>query len=187
MDLGLTDKVAFIAGASRGIGFAIARSFLREGARVVITGRNAASLAQARSILTTEADLSDVLAICGDMAVRSEIQRALEETLTTFGELDAVIANVGSGEASGGWDLSSEDWQSVLNGNLLGSMALASASLSHLVARGRGSLIFISSIAGVEAINAPVTYSAAKAAILNATKNVSRLVGPHGVRVNAVA
>jgi 3-oxoacyl-[acyl-carrier protein] reductase len=187
VDLGLTNKVAFIAGASRGIGLAIARAFLREGARVVITGRNAESLAQAKSICITEADPRQVLAICGDMTARPEIDSALEETLTTFGGLDAVIANVGSGEASGGWELSCEDWQTVLNLNLVGSMALASASLSRLVARGQGSLTLISSIAGIEAINAPVTYSAAKAAVQSAMKTVSRLVGPKGVRVNAVA
>lgn len=187
MDLALTNKVAFIAGASRGIGLAIARAFLREGARVVITGRNAESLSQAKSICKAEADPRQVLAICGDMTSRPEIDRALEETLTTFGGLDAVIANVGSGQALGGWDLTAEDWQTVLNLNLVGSMALASASLSRLVGRGQGSLTLISSIAGIEAINAPVTYSAAKAAVQSATKTISRLVGPHGVRVNAVA
>jgi 3-oxoacyl-[acyl-carrier protein] reductase len=185
VDLGLTNKVAFIAGASRGIGLAIARAFLSEGARVVITGRNAESLSQAKSIC--KADPGQLLAICGDMTAGPEIESALEETLTTFSGLDAVIANVGSGAASGGWDLTSDDWQTVLNLNLMGSMALASASLSRLVGRGQGSLTFISSIAGVEAINAPVTYSAAKAAIQNAMKNFSRLVGPQGVRVNAVA
>ena len=187
MDLGLHDKVAFIAGSSRGIGLAIAHAFVCEGAKVVITGRNIESLEKASALLTAEADPQRVLSIRGDMTDPADIRRALDETVATFGGIDAVVANVGSGTARGGWDLTLDDWQSVLNINLLGSMALASAALPHLISRGSGSLTFISSIVGCEAINAPVTYSAAKAAVQSAMKSLSRLVGSHGVRVNAVA
>ena len=187
MDLGLHDKVAFIAGSSRGIGLAIARAFLREGAKAVITGRNAESLEKASALLAAEAGAQRVLSIRGDMTDPKEIQRALDETVAIFGGIDAVVANVGSGTARGGWNLTLDDWQSALNINLLGSMALASAALPHLIARGGGSLTFTSSIVGCEATNAPVTYSAAKAAVQSAMKSLSRLVGPHGVRVNAVA
>lgn len=187
MDLGLHDKVAFVAGSSRGIGLAIARAFLREGAKVVITGRSAEALEEATALLITEASAQRVLSICGDMTNPTDIRRALDEAISAFDGLDAVVANVGSGIARGGWDLTLDDWQSALNINLLGSMALASAALPHLIVRGFGSLTFISSIAGCEAINAPVTYSAAKAAVLSAMKSLSRMVGSHGVRVNAVA
>lgn len=187
MDLGLHDKVAFVAGSSRGIGLAIARAFLREGAKVVITGRSAEALEEATALLITEAGAQRVLSIQGDMANPSDIQCAVDETVSAFGGLDAVVANVGSGIARSGWELTLDDWQSALNINLLGSMALASAALPHLIARGSGSLTFISSIAGCEAINAPVTYSAAKAAVQSAMKNLSRLVGTQGVRVNSVA
>jgi len=98
-----------------------------------------------------------------------------------------VVANVGSGTAPSGWDLSPDDWQAALTANLLGSMALARKAMSRLIARGGGNITFVSSIAGVEAINAPIGYSAAKAAVLSAMKSLSRLVGPQGVRVNAVA
>ena len=187
MDLGLHDKVCFIVGSSRGIGFAIARAFLREGAKVVITGRNAASLEEATSLLVTESGVQRVLSIQGDMTKPADIRHVLDETVSPFGGLDAVVANVGSGTARGGWDLTLDDWQSTLNINLLGSMALASIALPYLIARGGGSITFITSIAGCEAINAPVTYSVAKAAVQSAMKSLSRLVGPQGVRVNAVA
>ncbi len=187
MDLGLRGKVAFIAGSSRGIGLVIACAFLREGAKVVITGRNVESLEKASALLAAEAEARRVLSIRGDMTDPKEIRHALDEALATFGGIDAVVANVGSGTARGGWDLTLDDWQSVLKINLLAGMALASAAMPHLIARGGGSLTFTSSIVGCEAINAPVTYSAAKAAIQSAMKNLSRLVGPQGVRVNAVA
>ena len=187
MDLGLNNKVAFITGSSRGIGLAIARAFLREGAKVVITGRDADSLEGARALLATETDAESVLSVQGDMTKPEDIRRALDETISTYGGIDAVVANVGSGTFRGGWELELNDWQSALDINLLGSMVLASEAMPHLIARGGGSLTFISSIAGSEAINAPLTYSAAKAALQSAMKNLSRLVAPHGVRVNAVA
>jgi 3-oxoacyl-[acyl-carrier protein] reductase len=121
------------------------------------------------------------------MTIPTEVERALAEARSRFGPLDAVIANVGSGEARGGFALSRDDWDVVLRQNLLAGMILAGAALDQLVSRGGGSFTFVSSIAGYEAINAPVTYSAAKAAVLSGMKSLSRLVGSKGVRVNAVA
>ncbi len=187
MDLGLDGKVAFIAGSSRGIGLAIAHAFLREGARVVVSGRRTEALQAARKALDESARNSQVLAVQGDLTDPASIRRAIEDTVNTCGGIDAVVANIGSGTARGGWDLGLEDWQSVLNTNLIGGMMLAGAALPHLMKRDGSSLTFISSIAGCEAINAPLTYSAAKAALQSAVKSLARLVGARGVRVNAVA
>ncbi len=187
MDLSLGDKVAFIAGSSRGIGLAVAQAFLREGARVVISGRDPDSLDQARKLLTAAAGRERTLAIAGDMTREAGLEEALGRVEATFGRLDAVVANVGSGTARAGWDLSPEDWQAALDLNLLGSMRLARKAMPYLIAGGGGSITFIASIAGVEALNAPMTYSAAKAALLSGMKSLARLVGPQGVRVNAVA
>lgn len=187
MDLGLRDKVAFLAGSSRGIGLAIAAAFLREGGKVVITGRNARSLEEASALLMSQSSPERVLAIQSDLTDTADIERALDEAVSTFGGLDAVVANVGSGTSRAGWELDLQEWESTLKINLLGSMVLASAALAHLADRDGASLTFISSIAGHEAINAPIPYSAAKAAVLNGMKNLSRLAGSKGVRVNAVA
>ena len=186
MELGLDDKVAFVAGSSRGIGLSIAQAFLREGARVVITGRDGDRLAGAWQQLARAFSPERVLSIRGDMTDRQDIERALNETIDVHHGVDAVVANVGSGTARTGWQLSEQDWQESLNINLLGGMALASAATPHLIARG-GSLTFISSITGAEALSAPVPYSASKAAVLSAMKNLSRILGSDGVRVNAVA
>jgi 3-oxoacyl-[acyl-carrier protein] reductase len=187
MDLGLDRKLAFIAGSSRGIGLAIARGFLREGARVIITGRDADALELAAASLADLAGPESVLAIQGDLTIESEIERSFAAATAQFGPVDAVIANIGSGQAPAGFAISEHEWNSVLDLNLMGGMLLAKVALANLVDHGRGSLTFISSIAGCEAINAPVPYGAAKAAVLSAMKSLSRLVGPKGVRVNAVA
>lgn len=85
MDLGLRDKVAFIAGSSRGIGFAIARAFLREGARVIVTGTNADALQQALATLVGEASPERVYSVRGDMTAPADIQRALDEGAAAVG------------------------------------------------------------------------------------------------------
>lgn len=176
-----------MAGSSRGIGLAIAGAFIREGAKVVITGRDAQSLGEAKETLIAQTGAERVHAIQADMSEPADIQRAVDDALATFGGLDAVVANVGSGSGPRGWELDIHDWESSLKENLSGSMMLAGATLSHLGTRDNASLTFISSIAGLEAINAPLPYGAAKAALLHGMKALSRLAGTSGVRVNAVA
>lgn len=185
MNLELGGSVALIAGASRGIGLAIARGFAREGADVVITGRSPEPLESARRQVEADGP-GRVVAVAGDMTQEDSIARALEAA-ERFGGVDAVVANVGSGSARGGFNLTRADWQAVLDQNLIGGALLASAALERLTAQGSGSLTFVSSIAGWEAIAAPVTYGAAKAALLHVTKALARQVGGRGVRVNAVA
>ena len=186
MDLRLRDQVVFIAGSSRGIGLAVAQAFLREGAKVGISGRNPGDLEQARALLLADAGPERVAAVAGDMTREPDLDQALSRVEAALGGLKAVVANVGSGTARPGWDLS-PDWHAALDLNLLGSMALASKVMPRLINGGGGSITLVSSIAGVEAINAPLGYSAAKAALLSAMKGLSRLAGPQGVRVNAVA
>jgi NAD(P)-dependent dehydrogenase (short-subunit alcohol dehydrogenase family) len=188
LDLELEGRAIFLAGSSRGIGAAIARAFVREGARVVITGRSPERLEATRAELAREAGSPGrVLAIAADLRVAPEVAAAVERAVRELGALDAAVANVGSGTARAGWDLGPEDWRAVLDENLLASALLASAAIPHLVAS-RGSLTFVSSIAGREALDgAPLTYGAAKAALESAMKSLARQLGPSGVRVNAVA
>ena len=186
MDLALTGQRVLVAGSSRGIGLAIARGFAQEGARVIITGRNAETLAVARQALVAETG-GEVLALSGDMTDAADIRRIVAESVAAFGALDTVVANVGTGAVRPGYALEPADWDRALQANLYGAMTLAAQVLPDLVARRSGSLTFISSIAGVEAIGAPVSYSAAKAALHLAMKAMARQVGPHGVRVNAIA
>lgn len=185
MDLGLTDAAVLVAGSSRGIGLAIARGFLAEGARVTITGRDAAGLEAARAGLAATFGATRVLAVCGDLTEENDIAAAFDATTAAFGRLDAVTANIGSGSGLAGPAPGRLEWDRMLTLNLLGSVRLAEAALARLTVG--GSLTFISSIAGLETLGAPIPYEAAKAALLAAMKGYARAVGPSGVRVNAVA
>jgi 3-oxoacyl-[acyl-carrier protein] reductase len=186
MDMGLTDAGVLVAGASHGIGLAVAAAFAGEGARVTITGRDSAALDAARGDLECRYP-GRVRAFQGDMRDEAAIRRALDDTAAAFGRLDAVVANVGSGSSVPGYAVPAERWQEALATNLLGGALLAGAALERLVAAKAGSVTFVTSIAGIESIEAPVAYSAAKAALTMAMKGYARQVGRHGVRVNAVA
>jgi len=188
MDLKLTGQVAFVAGSSRGIGKAIAAALLAEGARVVITGRDEASLRAAQMDLTSAKTQDNLFAIRGDFADAATIGRAFERTVQHFGRLDHMIANLGTGSGKPGWDQSEDDWQRLFEANFFASTRLTQAALPHLLAnKDGGSVLYISSIVAVEATPAPLPYSAAKAALVNYSKNLARQLGAQKVRVNTIA
>jgi len=125
MDLGLKNKVAFVAGASRGIGNAIASAFLREGSRTVITGRTPEKLEQARTTLAKQWGEDYVLAIAGDLTAPDTIKNAFRETIARWGNIDCVVANIGSGKSTPGWDLSDKDWSMALEQNFWPGIRIA--------------------------------------------------------------
>lgn len=188
MDMKLMDQVAFVAGSSRGIGRAIAAALLAEGARVVITGRDAASLETARGEMAALAGQERVLAIAGDFANAATIASAMERTVREFGQIDHLVANLGTGSGKPGWEQAEEEWERLFAMNFFASVRLTQAVLPHLLGNAEGgSVLYIGSIVGVEATPAPLPYSAAKAALKNYAKNLARQVGGQKIRVNTIA
>ena len=184
----LANEVAFVAGSSRGIGRAIAAALLAEGARVVITGRDGASLQRTQTELATAGDEDRILAIQGDFADAATIARAFEQTMERFGRIDHLIANLGTGRGKPGWEQAEEEWERLFEANFFASVRLTQAVLPHLLGNpGGGSILYISSIVAVEATAAPLPYSAAKAALVNYSKNLARQIGARKVRVNTIA
>jgi 3-oxoacyl-[acyl-carrier protein] reductase len=185
MDLGLTDQVVFVAGSSRGIGRGIAAALLAEGARVVLTGRDAASLEATRVELGQD---DRVLAIAGDFGDAEVIAGAFARTVERFGRIDHLIANLGTGSGKPGWEQDEAEWTRLFEANFFASVRLTQAVLPHLLGNAEGgSVLYISSIVGVEATGAPLPYSAAKAALNNYAKNLARQLGARKVRVNTIA
>ncbi|GAC1362754.1 MAG: SDR family NAD(P)-dependent oxidoreductase [Acidobacteriaceae bacterium] len=192
MDLDLKQQVVFVAGSSRGIGRAIAATLLAEGARVVLTGRSESSLADAVRDLRRDKTAEDetagrLLPITADLTDSAAIEEAYAQTLERFGRIDHLVANLGTGSGTPGALPSAEDWSRLFELNFFASVRLTEALLPRLRAQGAGSILYLSSIVGVEATPAPLPYSAAKAALINYAKNLSRLVAADGIRVNTIA
>ena len=185
MELGLTGKRTLIAGASRGIGLAMAEVFLREGARVALLARNPEPLSEANRRLVAEYGKAQVLACPIDCADELAWPAVLEKILSTWGGLDVAIANVGDGQGPQDALPDAEHFRVAWRSNFITSEVTARATLPLLEASG-GCLLFVSSIAGLEAIGAPTDYSVAKTALVALTKQMARRLAP-GVRVNCLA
>ncbi len=186
MDLELNGRIVFVAGSTRGIGLGIAEGFLREGARVAISGRYEKRLNETASRLSQEFGSDRVIGIAGNLSDAITVRDALEKIVKTWGRLDVLVANVGAGGGTIGWDVAPEEWQRVFDVNLWATVRVAQAAVP-LLKTSRGNIVFISSITGVENTGAQLPYSAAKAALNSLSKNLARELGRDGVRVNAVA
>jgi L-ribulose-5-phosphate 3-epimerase len=185
MDLQLTGRVAFIAGSSRGIGKAIAHALLREGCRICITGRDSVALdASSRELRAKSPD--GVLAIPGNFTKTSVIGAAFSTVHREWGAPEILVANIGSGSGEPGWRHEEDEWERLFNINFFGSVRLAQAVIPYMQPQG-GSILFVASIAALEATLAPLPYSAAKAALLNYSKNLSRVLAADKIRVNCLA
>ena len=175
----LTGKVALVTGGGTGIGAAIARRFAAEGARVVVMGRRAGPIEE------VAAEIGGV-AVSGDAARRADARGAVDAAVQRFGGLDILVANAG-GEGGGAvTDIGDETWRSSLDANLTSAFACAREALPRLIDRGGGSIVVVSSVAGVATGPEMASYTAAKHALIGLTRSLAVDYGPKGVRVNAL-
>ncbi|HEX5059986.1 MAG TPA: SDR family oxidoreductase [Kofleriaceae bacterium] len=181
MDLGLAGKACLVAGASRGIGRAIAHSLAREGARVAAVARGEADLA------TLMRELGEGhTSIVADVVTAEGASAAVDGTIAAFGGLDVVIAVVGKSFARDASGMDDDDLAKSLDMNLWSSARVAQRAVPHLVARGGGSITLITSIWGREAGGAP-GYNVAKAGVMALAKALARDYAKHNIRVNSIA
>jgi 3-oxoacyl-[acyl-carrier protein] reductase len=187
VNLGLEGRAFVVGGASRGIGLGIARTLLEEGARVAITARSEAPLEEAARELRREHGEDRVQAHAGDLADPGHAAAVVAAVRDAWGAPAGGVLNAGSGSGAGDREVGLDEWRRLFDANLWPSVALAEALLPELAAGGGGSLVFVSSIAGREAVGAPLPYGAAKSALEHYVNALARRAGPDGVRVNAVA
>ncbi len=185
MELGLTGKRVIVTGASRGIGAAIARQFLQEKAQVQLISRGSEQLYNTEDELQKLFGADKVKAQkcdCTDASALAELQRAVKKS---WQGVDIVVANIGDGRSVTDPLPDDVQWQNTWNTNFESALLTARTFLP-LLQQSKGCLLFISSIAGLEAIGAPVDYSTAKAALFALAKNISKKLAPD-VRVNIIA
>lgn len=192
MELGLKGRHVFIAGASRGIGRGIAEAFLAEGAKVTLTGRGEASLNAAKMALGKQFGTDGIFATAGDMTKTDVLAAAFDAAEKALGPVHTLVCNVGLDGAPPGFDVSDELWDAGIAQNFLGSVRLAREALKRITPRPAEeregfNIIFVSSIAGCEALGTPLTYGSSKAALNHAAKEMAKLVGRENIRVNVIA
>lgn len=179
----LDGKVALITGAGTGIGAAIARRFVADGARICITGRRREPLeALAQSLL------GGAVRVCaGDVTRAQDVQCMVTTALELTGRLDVLVNNAAIDP--GGTtvvDLDPELWHRVLETNLTGPMYLMKASIPHMISAGGGSIINIASLGGLRCLPGMPAYSASKAGLIMLTQQVALDFGPQRIRCNVV-
>ena len=185
MKLDLNRKVVVVTGASGGIGQAIAREFLAEGCRVALIAREKSRLSKVASDLKKVFGSENVLDISADCTKEDNVEKAILEIVTLWSSLDIAVANIGDGRGEHSAIPSATSFHKSFESNLSTAELLSRVTEPHL-RKSRGNLLFISSIAGLEAIGAPTDYSMAKAALLMFAKQLSHKLAPE-VRVNCIA
>ncbi|MGB3440586.1 MAG: oxidoreductase [Actinophytocola sp.] len=181
MELELTGRVAVVTGASKGIGLAVTRALAGEGVRVA---------AGARKMSADLAGLGDtVLPFDVDLSTPDGPARLVDAAVQEFGVLDILVNNVGAVRPRPGGFLSvtDDDWSTALTINLLAAIRTTRAALPHLMARQTSTIVTVCSVNSFLPDPLVIEYGAAKAALANLSKALSKEFGPAGVRVNTVS
>ncbi len=177
-------RVAVITGGARGIGLATAQRLGGMGAAVVMIDVDASSLGAARQHLDEGIEL---LTVAADVSDQFQVQPAIEQALDRYERIDVLVNNAGiAGRSLPTWELTHEDWNSVLAVNLTGAFLCTRAVLPNMRARGYGRVVNVASIAGKEGNPNAVPYSASKAGLIGLTKAVAKEVANDNILVNCI-
>jgi NAD(P)-dependent dehydrogenase (short-subunit alcohol dehydrogenase family) len=180
----LKDKVAIVTGGTSGIGRATALLFAREGARVVVVGRDPARGQQV--VDEIEAAGGEAMFIRCDVRFPDECRRAVEGTLEALGRIDVVVNNAGVFYANTAIDCTEEEWDETVDISLKGTFLMSKYALPHMIEGGRGAIVNVASGWGLVGGNEAAAYCAAKGGVVLLTKALAVDHSAQGIRVNCV-
>ena len=181
----LSGKVAVVTGASRGLGQSMARALAGAGADLVLTSRDASTLA---SFIEELAALGrKALAVQVDVTREADIAHMVDAAIEAYGQIDILVNNAGVNIRKPSLDVTWEDWDTVVNTNLKGSYFCAQAVGREMIKRRTGKIINIGSCTSVFGMEAIVPYAASRGGALQMTKSLAAEWGRYGVNVNLLA
>ena len=183
----LKDKVAIITGGSRGIGYATAEAFLREGAAVVITASSPATAEKAVASLKEKYPQSRIRGISPELSKLEEVRSAFRQITEEFGCIDILVNNAGVSESTPFMEYTEETFDKVMDLNVKGVFNATRAASECMVPRGEGVILTTSSMVSISGQPSGIAYPASKFAVNGLTVSLARELGPKGIRVNAVA
>jgi 3-oxoacyl-[acyl-carrier protein] reductase len=180
----LKGRTAVVTGGAKGIGYSTAERFLASGAAVSLWDLDGARLAEAQADLAGKGEVeAEIL----DVTDPAALARATQATLDRFGAIDVLVANAGVvGVMKTTWEHTLEDWERILRLDLTGVFLTCRAVIPHMLERGYGRIVTVSSIAGLEGNANNSAYSAAKAGIIALTKSLGKELAKSGVIINCV-
>jgi SDR family mycofactocin-dependent oxidoreductase len=193
----LEGKVAFITGGARGQGRAHAIRSAQEGADIVVVDiadqLESVSYAMARkedlseTVAQVEALDRRALSFTVDVRQQDQVDQAVSKAISAFGGIDILIANAGIWNMAPFWELTDRDWDEMIGTNLTGVWKSAKAVAPHMIERGSGSIVVISSVNGIEPGAGYAHYVAAKHGAIGLMKSMALELAPHGIRCNAIS
>jgi 3-oxoacyl-[acyl-carrier protein] reductase len=179
----LKDKVAYITGGSKGIGYGIAKTLLNEGMRVAITSRNLTSAKKAAESLSN--DPTRILAIESEVSSMASEVKALQSVIEHFGQLDVLISNAGVGHFAPIDTLSETEWKQTIDTNLTGVFNSVKAGIDALK-KTKGYIITIASLAGTNFFETASAYNASKFGLVGFTQAIMLDLRKYGIKVTTI-
>ena len=183
----LQNKVAIITGGSRGIGYATAEAFLKEGATVILTASSEANAQKAASKLKEAYPNAAVAGISPDLSSLDSVREAFQSVVDTYGSLDILVNNAGVSESTPFLSYTEETFDKVMDLNVKGLFNATRAAAALMEEKGQGVILNTSSMVSISGQPSGVAYPASKFAVNGMTVSLARELGPKGIRVNAVA
>lgn len=183
----LKNKVAVVTGGTRGIGFATVKTFLKNGAKVVLFGSRKETVNKALAKLNEENKSYDVIGMYPNLTSEKEIREAFSEIKSKFGKIDILVNNAGMSARNSIYDYSLEDFEKIINLNLTAAFNASKEVAKIMKEQGGGVILNTSSMVSIYGQPSGVGYPASKSAINGLTKSLARELGKDNIRVNAVA
>lgn len=184
MDLGLVDQVVIVTGASKGIGFACAEAFAREGARVALVSRSQANLDAALARIPKAPHVP--VAFVADMTDAAQAVQMIDAVEAALGPVDVLVNSAGAAKRYAPDDLIAAAWHDAMNAKFFSYIHPLDIVVRRMAARGRGSVVNIVGAGGKTASPVHIPGGAANAALMLATAGLAAAHGPRGVRINAI-
>lgn len=185
---GLDDRVAVVIGATGELGGAIAEGLCRAGADTVVVGRNEEEGTRRAEALREHSDAGEAVFHPCDTTSKDDLHSLVEFVDDEFGQIDVWVNSAGVNAATPFFEIDEEEWDHIMDVNLKGVFLACQAVGRYLIDRGEGgSIINVSSMAGMTPLSKVFTYSASKAGLINLSQNLAREWAPHDVRVNCIA